>query len=401
MVREKPARFTKPYLDSLKPEAKTYTVWDPEMPGFGVRVWTSGKIVFTYKYTRRAIQNWITLGPYGPLTLPLAKKMAQKIQLQVLEGQDPHKKLKEVREAPTVSELAKRFMEEHVETKTKATTQRQYKEALTRFVLPALGKRLVKDLEPGDIAKLHHGLKETPYQANRVLAVMSKMMKMAELWGYRPQASNPCFYIQKYRERPRERFLTPAELRCLAQVLVEVEESREESIFAIAAIRLLMFTGARLNEILRLKWEEVDLDSGLIRLQDSKTGAKAIFLNKLAVDVLNEIPHMLDNPFVIAGDKEGTCLINLEKPWGNIREKAKLGEVRIHDLRHTFASFAVQGGMSLEMIGALLGHSQASTTKRYAHMASTQHKTNSEAVGKALSEAMTAPKKVGRSRGKK
>jgi integrase len=401
MPRETPARLNKTYVDSLKPKEKAYTVWDPDIPGFGVRVWTSGTKVFTYKYTRRAVQHWITLGRYGVLTPDQARKMAQKIQLQVLEGEDPHKKIKEQRQAPTVGELVKRFIEEHVEPKTKATTQRQYKEALTRFVLPALGKRLVKDLEPDDIAKLHHGLKETPYQANRVLAVMSKMMKMAELWGYRQQASNPCFYIQKYRERPRERFLTPVELRRLAQVLSEVEESLEESIFAIAAIRLLMFTGARLNEILRLKWEEVDLDSGLIRLQDSKTGAKAIFLNKLSVDVLNGIPHMLDNPFVIAGDKEGTCLVNLEKPWGNIREKAKLGEVRIHDLRHTFASFAVQGGMSLEMIGALLGHSQASTTKRYAHLASTQHKTNSEAVGKALSEAMTTPKKPGRSKAKK
>jgi len=130
------------------------------------------------------------------------------------------------------------------------------------------------------------------------------------------------------------------------------------------------------------------LESGILRLKDSKTGAKAIFLNKPAVEVLEALPQLLDNPYVIAGDKEGAYLVNLEKPWDAIRELAKIEGVRIHDLRHTFASYAVQGGMSLEMIGALLGHSQASTTKRYAHLATSQHRDNSEKVAKALKEVL-------------
>lgn len=388
MPRTPTERFNKVLVDSLKPGEKPYTVWDPDMPGFGIRVWTSGTKVFTFKYTKRAEQHWITLGRYGVITVDQARRKAQKIRLQILEGEDPHKKLAEQRNAPTVNELAQRFLEEHVETKTKATTQRQYKEAIARFIAPQLGKRLVRDLEPDDIAKLHHGLRATPYQANRVLAVLSKMLKMAELWGYRPQASNPCYYIQKFKEHSRERYLTAAELRRLAGVLAEVEETKEQSIFAVAAIRLLMFTGARLNEILRLRWEEVDLESGILRLKDSKTGAKAIFLNKPAVEVLDTLPQMLGNPYVIAGDKEGTYLVNLEKPWDAIREKAKIQGVRIHDLRHTFASYAIQGGMSLEMIGALLGHSQTSTTKRYAHLATTQHRDNSEKVAKSINAAI-------------
>jgi len=388
MPRTPTERFNKVLVDSLQPSEKPYTVWDPDMPGFGIRVWTSGTKVFTFKYTKCAEQHWITLGRYGVLTVDQARKKAQKIRLQILEGEDPHKKLAEQRNAPTVNELAQRFMEEHVQTKTKATTQRQYKEAVTRFIAPQLGKRLVRDLEPDDIAKLHHALRATPYQANRVLAVLSKMLKMAELWGYRPQASNPCYYIQKYKEHSRERYLTAAELRRLAGVLAEVEETKEQSLFAVAAIRLLMFTGARLNEILRLRWDEVDLESGILRLKDSKTGAKAIFLNKPAVEVLEALPQLLDNPYVIAGDKEGAYLVNLEKPWDAIRELAKIEGVRIHDLRHTFASYAVQGGMSLEMIGALLGHSQASTTKRYAHLATSQHRDNSEKVAKALKEVL-------------
>ncbi|WP_306589574.1 site-specific integrase [Geothrix sp. 21YS21S-4] len=388
MPRTPTERFTKTLVDSLQPGEKAYTVWDRDMPGFGIRVWTSGTKVFAFKYTKRAEQHWITLGRYGVITVDQARKKAQKIRLQILEGEDPHKKLTEQRDAPTVNELANRFLEEHVETKTKATTQRQYREAIARFIVPELGKRLVRDLEPGDIAKLHHSIRATPYQANRVLAVMSKMLKMAELWGYRPQASNPCFYIQKFKEHSRERFLSAAELRRLAEVLTTMEKTKEQSLFAIAAIRLLMFTGARLNEILRLQWDEVDLESGVLRLKDSKTGAKAVFLNKPAVAVVETLPQMLNNPYVIAGDKEGTNLVNLEKPWDAIREKAKILGVRIHDLRHTFASYAAQGGMSLEMIGALLGHSQASTTKRYAHLANSQHRSNSERVALALETAL-------------
>jgi integrase len=392
MPRTPTERFTKTLVDSLQPGEKAYTVWDRDMPGFGVRVWTSGTKVFAFKYTKRAEQHWITLGRYGVITVEQARKMAQKIRLQILEGEDPHKKIAEQRNAPTMKELAQRFLEEHVEPKTKATTQRQYKEAIARFIIPDLGKRLVRDLEPDDVAKLHHSLRATPYQANRVLAVMSKMLKMAELWGYRPQASNPCYYIQKFKEHSRERFLTTAELKRLADVLTIMETTKEQSLFALAAIRLLMFTGARLNEILQLRWEEVDLESGVLRLKDSKTGAKAVFLNKPAVEVLEALPKILDNPHVIVGDKEGAYLVNLEKPWDAIRERAKIVGVRIHDLRHTFASYAVQGGMSLEMIGALLGHSQASTTKRYAHLAANQHRTNSEVVGKALSEAINRAK---------
>ena len=183
--------------------------------------------------------------------------------------------------------------------------------------------------------------------------------------------------------------LTAAELRRLAEVLAEIEETKEQSIFVVAAIRLLMFTGARLNEILHLRWDEVDLESGILRLKDSKTGAKkAIFLSKPAVEVLEALPRMLDNPYVIAGDKEGANLVNLEKPWDTIRENAKLPGVQLHDLRHTFASYAIQGGMSLEVIEALLGHSQTSTTRRYAHKANTQHRGNSEMVAKALMTAL-------------
>jgi len=157
---------------------------------------------------------------------------------------------------------------------------------------------------------------------------------------------------------------------------------------ALAASRLLIITGAWFDEILRMRWDEVDPESGVMRLKDSMTGAKVIFLNKPAVEVLEALPRMLDNPYVIAGDKEGTNLVNPEKPWDAIREKAKIQGVDIHDLRHTFASYAIQGGMNLEMLGALLGHNQTSTTRRYAHLDSRQHRENSEITGKAINSIL-------------
>ncbi len=134
-----------------------------------------------------------------------------------------------------------------------------------------------------------------------------------------------------------------------------------------AAVRLLLFTGARLSEILTLRWSEVDFDNGLLRLPDSKTGAKTIYLPPPAIEVLRTLPRIDGDPHVICGAKSGAHLVNLEKPWRQVRKAADLGDVRLHDLRHTFASVAARNGLSLPVIGALLGHSQPATTARYAH----------------------------------
>jgi integrase len=214
------------------------------------------------------------------------------------------------------------------------------------------------------------------------------MFNVAEDWGLRPENSNPCRRIKKFKETPRERFLSPDELKRLGEALADAD-AKGESPYVTAAIRLLLFTGARLNEILSLEWSHVDLKANLLRLPDSKTGAKTIALPAPAVEILSALPKQEGNPHVICGARDGAHLINLQKPWRRIRKAAGLEDVRLHDLRHSFASVAVAGGMSLPLIGSLLGHSQPATTQRYAHLADDPRRAAADAVASTIAASMT------------
>jgi integrase len=280
------------------------------------------------------------------------------------------------------------FMAEHVRSKLKTSTAREYERTARLYIVPRVGRRPIGELKRQDIAKLHHELNGTPYQANRTLALLSKFFGWAEKHGLRPDGSNPCRHVEKYREGRRERFLSQAELARLGDALREAEQDKSCSPWAIAAIRLLTFTGARRNEILTLRWEHVSEEHGCLMLPDSKTGRKAVHLNPPALDVLDAIPRLEGNPYVICGEKAGRHLVNLEKPWRRIRAVAKLDDVRLHDLRHSFASVAASGGQSLVVIGKMLGHSQPATTARYAHLADDPVKAASDAVGRHIAAAM-------------
>ncbi len=218
--------------------------------------------------------------------------------------------------------------------------------------------------------------------------MLSKFFGWAEKHGLRPDGSNPCRHVEKYREGRRERFLSQAELARLGDALREAEQDKSCSPWVVAAIRLLTLTGARRNEILTLRWEHVSKEHGCLMLPDSKTGRKAVRLNPPALDVLQAIPRLEGNPYVICGEKAGQHLVNLEKPWRRIRAAAKLDDVRLHDLRHSFASVAASGGQSLVVIGKMLGHSQPATTARYAHLADDPVKAASDAVGRHIAAAM-------------
>src|SRR5262245_54396525 len=279
-------------------------------------------------------------------------------------------------------------MAEHVRPKLKASTAREYERTARLYIVPRLGRRPVGELKRQDIAKLHHELASTPYQANRTLALLSKLFVWAEKHGLRTDGSNPCRHVEKYREGRRERFLSQAELARLGDALREAEKDNSCSPWIIAAIRLLTFTGARRNEILTVRWEHVSEEHECLMLPDSKTGRKAIHLNAPALAVLQTIPRLEGNPYVICGEKAGRHLVNLEKPWRRIRKAAKLDDVRLHDLRHSFASVAASGGQSLVVIGKMLGHSQPATTARYAHLADDPVKAASDAVGRHIAAAM-------------
>jgi integrase len=275
---------------------------------------------------------------------------------------------------PTIKELADKYMKEHAPHK-KESSRKGDKVLWEKHILPVLGSLKVSSIDRNDIAKLHHSLQQFPIAANRSLSLLSKALNLAELWGYRPNHSNPCLHIKKYSEQKRETFLSQEEIARLMAILNEEEKSSHNP-WSLYAIRLLLLTGCRLNEILTLKWEEVDFNNQCLRLRDSKTGKKLVYLSTVAVEILKNVPQLENNPYVICGEKKGAHLINLQKPWRRIRKKADIDHVRLYDLRHTFASIAASDGLSLPIIGALLGHKQTQTTARYAHL-----------IGKPLLEA--------------
>jgi integrase len=311
----------------------------------------------------------MTLGRFGAITPDQARGLALEALAKLRKDIDPQVEKREKRTALTVRELADRFDEEHITVHLKASTAKEYRRNLKLFILPAIGHLRIIDVTRADIAKYHHDWRHRPYQANRNLEIISKMFNLAELWGLRPDGTNPRRHLKKYPEKKRERYFSEGELQAIGRVLGEMEEERIELPSAIAAVRLLLFTGCRLSEIMTLRWEHVDLKAKVLRLPDSKTGAKEVHLGEAAVDVLAAIERLADNPFVIAGRNPGAHLTDLQPFWQRVRGRAGLKNARIHDLRHTFASVAVSHGQSLPMIGKLLGHTQVQTTARYAHLA--------------------------------
>ncbi len=360
-------KLTKKIVEAAQPKDKDLILWDSEISGFMCKVTPAGKkSYFLYYRTHDRRQRRPKIGDHGIVTCEQARNIAQRWLLEVSQGKDPSSEKQELRVMPTVKELADQYMREHAPHK-KASSQKEDKRLWVQHILPTLGALKVSSLDRSDIAKLHHSFQHLPTTGNRVLSVLSKALNLAELWGYRPNHSNPCLHIKKYGENKRERFLSQDEINRLMAVLDE-EEAESQNPWPLYAIRLLLITGCRLNEILTLKWEEVDLEKQCLSLRDSKTGKKLVYLSTAAIELFKAIPQEMGNPFVICGGKEGAHLINLQKPWRRIRKKVGLNDVRIHDLRHTFASIAASNGLSLPIIGALLGHKQTQTTARYAHL---------------------------------
>jgi len=306
----------------------------------------------------------------------------------VAAGKDPAEVRAWDRRAPTLKEFAERYLEEHAELKKKPLSVREDRRILEKIIKPKLGSRKVVHIDRVDVSNFHHELRETPVQANRSLALLSKMINLAERWGLRPIGSNPCRLVERFRERRRERFLSEKELKQLGDALAEIEREGEEPASAIAAIRFLVLTGSRLSEALGLRWKYVDLEKSCLRLPDSKTAAKAVALGAPARELLAALPHVEDNPYVFSGRMKGEHLVGLQHVWSRVRVKAKLEGVRLHDLRHSFASVGAMGGISLIMIGALLGHRQAATTQRYAHLSNDPVRAAADSIASTIKSAM-------------
>ena len=357
-------KLTKRAIDALEPGA---VIWDAEIKGLGVRASKRGLKTFFLKYRRGAVQRWYTIGPLGsPWTPATARREALKLVGQIAAGLDPVAQRMLDRKSESFEAFADRFIEEYAKPHKKASSVQEDIYNLRKHAKPALGRLKVPDIQRSDVAKLHSSMRNTPYAANRTRALLSKIFNWAESEGLRPDGSNPCKFVKPYPEKPRKTELSEKELLRLGKALNKAEESGSENIYVISAIRLLLFTGARVSEILGLRRDSVNFRMKIAHLADSKTGEKSLPLPAPALTVLKSLPKQKDNPYFICGKKPGSHLVNIQRPWRRIRKAAKLEHVRLNDCRHNFGGGIVDSGYSLRMVGAILGHTRAQTSMRYA-----------------------------------
>ncbi|MBR0954143.1 site-specific integrase [Bradyrhizobium canariense] len=405
-------RITKRTVDRLQASFGEFTVWDSALTGFGVRVRPTGAKSYVVVYRagagRGAPVRRFTIAAASKITPERARARAKAILGAVAHGLDPADQKATERGTPTVTELADRFMAEHVRAKRKTGTAEFYRDILDRIVKPALGTTKADKLTRLQVRRLHSSLSDTPFQANRVLAVVGSMYTFAGSVGIVPEGTNPGRAIDKFKEDSRERFLTGEELERLGAAIREAETAGipwtvdETKAFAkhvakakrftriapsaAAALRLLLLTGCRLREILHLRWEHVDFERGCLFLPDSKSGRKTVILNAPSLAILNELEHV--GPYVVPGDNPEKPRHDLKRPWIAVTRRAELIGVRLHDLRHTYASFGAGFGLGLPIIGKLLGHAHSATTARYAHLDNDPLRHASEAIASRIAAAL-------------
>ena len=391
-------KFNKKNLDAIKANGKRQVFFDDDLPGLAIRVSEIGRISFYYCYRagkgRTATKKWVHIGTYPGWMPENARQKVKELAAQVTLGNDPAEEIKSAKIVVTVADTIQIFWEQHISVKLKPSSQRLYKGIISKHVVPSLGKFKINAVTHKDVTKLHYELRESPYMANRTAAVLSKFFNWCEKHGYRDINSNPADGLEKYKEQKRMEFLKIEDIEAIGQALSTLETRGQVSPMPAAALRLLLLTGARLDEILSLKWAYLDLEASLANLPDSKTGFKVLHLPQAAAEILTAQP-VFNSEYVFPSDSQSGHLTSLRKPWAAVCAHAKLSGWRLHDLRHAFASAAVNSGASLPMIGALLGHKNTSTTARYAHVAANPAHKIAEDTGAEISEALKSVPKNG------
>jgi integrase len=409
--------ITKSSVDALKcPRDKDREIlWDKAVRGFGLIAFRNGGKVYCAQYRKDGRSRRTRIGEHGRLTPEEARKRAKAILGAVESGSDPIAERHAARAVRTFGQVADDFLRLHVSAKRKSRTLGEYTLTLRNNVLPYIGAKRIVELRRTDVTRLHGKQADTPYQANKALSVISVIWNWAAKRDEVAFADNPAKGIERYRERGRERFLTSEELGRLGAALVKGEtvglpysvneasprakhapkpDKRRTKLdpFAVAAIRLLILTGARRREILDARWDQIDFERGILNLPDSKTGKKSIYLSAAAQALLKSLPRVAGNPHIIAGARDSAPRADLKKPWAAVCKAAGLQGVRLHDLRHSFASFGASASLGLPIIGKLLGHSQPSTTHRYAHLDADPMRRAVETIGAEISAAMEGRK---------
>lgn len=412
-------RISKRSVDALVcPSGKDREIlWDDDLAGFGVAAFPSGNKVYVVQYRTNGRSHRSQIGKHGRLTPDEARSEAKKLLGLIETGADPIQAKRAARAVPTFREVAKDFLEEHSAKKRKPRTHAEYNRLLEKQILPEIGNVRMADLNRATVARLHGSIsKAAPISANRAVALVSAIWSWASRRDIVPLSENPARGIEKNRERAKERFLTSEEFERLGDALRLAEtkglpwdtdenhpkakhhakpENRNTKAdpYAVAAIRLLILTGARLSEILHTQWSQIDHERGIMFLPDSKTGKKPIYLSAAALAVLAEIPRVEGNPYIIVGAKAGKPRVDLKKPWLAIRKAAKLEDVRLHDLRHSFASVGAGASLGLPIVGKLLGHSQPQTTARYAHLDADPMRRAADTIGNTISAVLDGKSK--------
>jgi integrase len=378
-------KLTKSIVESLSPSGEDYVIWDLALPGFGVRVKPSNvkSYIIQYRNRKTGASRRKTLGQHGPLlTFHKAKERARIILADALKGGDPVADDSAVRDAPTMRQLAADYIEQHAIPKKRARSVENDRSMINRIILPRLGSKKVAAVQPRDIHILHVLMKKTPYQANRVLALLSKMLSLAAKWGWR--SDNPVKGIERFQEKRRERWLSDRELSRLLTVLAAHQNQR-----AANAVRFQLLTGARLGEVLKARWSDIDFESGVWTKPSHHTKQKQtehIPLSGPALALLVDMREKANStePNIFPGNATGRPLQDIKKFWKAATEQADIADYRLHDNRHTHASHLVSSGLSLEIVGRLLGHTNPTTTKRYAHIADNPLRAATERFGAKL-----------------
>ncbi|MXX15876.1 MAG: tyrosine-type recombinase/integrase, partial [Gammaproteobacteria bacterium] len=350
--------LTKRTVDRLSVRERDMVFWDRDIPGFGVRVYPSGAKVYVVQTRASGKSHRVTIGRHGKVSPDRARRDAVET-ISALKTGRPLSNKDEAAE-PTVADLAERYLREYVAVFTKKTTGQSYRQILKKNILPALGNLKVSAVGKDDILSFQYGLRDTPTTANRALDILKKMFSLAELWEMIPSGGSPCKSVRRYRrDAEPERFLTSAELASLGRTLDIAPTEGLATFHATAAIRLLVLTGCRRNEILELHWEDVDFDAGEFRLRDSKSGPRMVPMPSAAAEIFLELKRGLEagdgkapigkkipsrfrnSSWVFPGIRTNSHMVNLKASWQRIRAHAGLEDVRLHDLRHTYASRAL------------------------------------------------------------
>jgi len=420
-------KLTKRALDSFKYKGTNNSRdvrWDDLLPGFGVRIYPSGKKAFVLSYRASGRKRMFTIGRYGTYTLKQAQDEAREYLRNIAKNNDPLDERQSKVKGATVKDLCKEYIDRYAKPRKKSWTDDQGR--INNHILPAWGSRKAASIKRVDMAAMHNKLGKSghPYGANRTLRLVGKIFRLAKQWGYAPDDHrNPSKDIELYKEHKRDRWVTEKELPKLIEAI-----NHEDNVYARNALWLYLLTGLRKSELLQAKWEHLDWDRQELTIPDTKAGrVHHLPLSEAALSILRDIPRLKNNPYILPGHKKGAHLVNIYKPWMRVKSHATvllwqdtedenlsallnqlrdeldsnptlkevqkiasfelpvgMMDVRLHDLRRTVGSWMAQAGNSLHLIGRGLNHSNPSTTAIYARFGEDQVRNALEQHGKQI-----------------